>query len=110
MQKNLETTLFSIDFCKASDSIHKGKMEQIIQAYGLLKESVTTIMMLYENMEATVHSPDGDTEFFNIVIRVLQGDILTPQVYNLPRLHTKNINKVNKRKLFHIKKDKKVHP
>ena len=33
--KNLETTILFVDFFKAFDSIHKGKMEQILLAYGL---------------------------------------------------------------------------
>ena len=31
-------------------------------------------MMLYKNMKAIVRSPDGDTDFFDIVTGVLQGD------------------------------------
>ena len=40
------------------NSIHSGKMEQILLAYGLLKERVTAIMMLYKNKKAKVCSPD----------------------------------------------------
>ena len=47
--KNLETTILFVDFSKAFDFIHRGKMEQIILAYGLPKETVTVIMMLYRN-------------------------------------------------------------
>ena len=35
--KNLQATLLFVDFTKAFDSIHRGKMEQILLAYGLLK-------------------------------------------------------------------------
>ena len=42
--KNLEATILFVDFTKAFDSIHWGKMDQI-----LLKETVSTIMMLYKN-------------------------------------------------------------
>ena len=42
-------------------------MKQIQQAYGLPKETVTAIMMFYKNTIVVVHSPDGDTDFFNIV-------------------------------------------
>ena len=42
-------------------------MEQILLAYGLPKEIVTAIMMLYKNMKAIVHSPDGGKDFFDIV-------------------------------------------
>ena len=33
-------------------------------------------MMLYKNMKARVHLSDADTEFFDIVSGVLQGDTL----------------------------------
>ena len=34
-------------------------------------------MMLYKNMKVKVHSLDGDTDYFDIVTGVLQGDRLT---------------------------------
>ena len=49
--------------------------------YGLLKETVTAIIMLYKNMKAVVHSPDRDTDFFDIATGVLQGDRLTPYLF-----------------------------
>ena len=39
---------------EAFNSIHRGKMEQILLAYGLPKETVIAIMMLYENKKAIV--------------------------------------------------------
>ena len=33
-------------------------------------------MMLYKNTKVKVRSPDGDTDFFDIVAGVLQGDTL----------------------------------
>ena len=47
--------------------MHKEKMEQIPLDYGLPKETVTTIMMLYKNMKAIARSFDGDADFFYIV-------------------------------------------
>ena len=32
-------------------------------------------------MKAVIYSPDGDTEFFNIVTRVLQGDTFAPYLF-----------------------------
>ena len=72
--KNLEATQLFIDFTKAFDSIHRGKMKQILLAYGVPKETATVIMMLYKNTKAIVCSLNGDTDFFNIVTGVLQGD------------------------------------
>ena len=79
--KNLQATLLFVDFTKASDSIHRGKMEQILLAYGLPKETVAAIMILYRNTKVKVRSPDGDTEYFDIVAGVLQGDTLAPYLF-----------------------------
>ena len=38
-------------------------------------------MMLYKNTEVKVRSPDGDTDFFDIVAGVLQGDTLAPYLF-----------------------------
>ena len=51
-------------------------MEQILLAYGIPKETVAVITILYRNTKVKVRSPDGDTEYFNNVAGVLQGDIL----------------------------------
>ena len=60
MPKNLEATLIFVDFSKAFDSLHRGKMEQILLTYGLPKETITAIMMLYKNTKVKVHSLDGN--------------------------------------------------
>ena len=79
--KNLQATLIFVDFTKAFDSIHRGKMEQILLAYGLPKETVAAITILYRNTNVKVRSPDGDIEYFNIVAGVLQGDTLAPYLF-----------------------------
>ena len=68
--KNQQETLLFVDFTKAFDSIHRGKMEQILQAYGLPKETVAAITILNRNSKVRVHLPDGDTEYFDIVTGV----------------------------------------
>ena len=40
-------------------------------------------MILYENMKAIVSSLDKDTDFFDIVTRILQGDILAPYLFKI---------------------------
>ena len=60
-------------------------MEQILQAYSLPKETVATITILYRNTKVKVHSPDGDTEYFDIVVGVLQGDTLAPYLFIICR-------------------------
>ena len=71
---NLPAVLLFIDFSKAFDSIHRGKMRDILIAYGIPQETVDAIMMLYQDTCSMVRSPDGNTEFFDIIAGVLQGD------------------------------------
>ena len=56
-------------------------MEQILLVYGLPKETVASIMMLYKNTNVKVRSPAGDTDFFDIVTGVLQGGTLAPYLF-----------------------------
>ena len=79
--KNLQAVLLFVDFSKAFDSIHRGKMKKILLAYGIPLETVNAIMALYNNSKAMVRSPDGDTEFFKILAGVLQGDTLAPFLF-----------------------------
>ena len=38
-------------------------------------------MILYRNTKGKVRSPDGDTDYFDIVAGVLQGDTLAPYLF-----------------------------
>ena len=51
-------------------------MEQILLAYSIPKETIAAKTILYRNTKVKVRSPDGDTEYFDIVAGVLQGDTL----------------------------------
>ena len=79
--KNLKATILFVDFTKVFDSIHRVKIEQILLAYGLPKETVAAIMILYRNTKVKVCSPDGDTDYFDIVAGVLQGDTFAPYLF-----------------------------
>ena len=70
-----------VDFFERFESIHGGKMVQILLAYDLLKETLTAIMMFYKDTKATIRSPDGNSGFFNIASRVLQGNTLEPSLF-----------------------------
>ena len=41
--KNLQATIIFVDLAKAFDSIHRGKMEQILLTHGIPKETVAAI-------------------------------------------------------------------
>ena len=56
-------------------------MEQILLAYGIPKETIAAITILYRNTKVKVRSPDGDTEYFDIVTGVLQGNTLAPYLF-----------------------------
>ena len=50
---------------------------------------------------------DCDTDFFDIVTGILQGDRLAPfSKHDMSRLHTMNVNRSKERKWFHTKKGK----
>ena len=79
--KNLQATILFVDFTKAFDSIHRGKMEQILLVYGIPKETVATMTNLCRNTNVKVRSPDGDTVYFDIVAGVLEEDTLAPYLF-----------------------------
>ena len=62
--RQIRAALLFVDFWKTFDSVHRGKMEKILLAYGIPKEIVTAIMILYRNTKSRVRSPDGDRIFW----------------------------------------------
>ena len=77
--KNFKATLLFVDFSTTVDSIYWRRMKQILLAYGLPKETVAAIMMLYKNTK--VCSLDGNINCLDIVAGVLQGDTFTPYLF-----------------------------
>ena len=78
---NLPAVLTFIDFKKAFDSIHRGKMMKILRAYGIPPRLVQAIEAMYRNTRARIVTPDGETELFDITAGVLQGDTLAPFLF-----------------------------
>ena len=56
-------------------------MLAILKAYGISEELVTAISKIYEDTTSKVITPDGETETFNILAGVLQGDTLAPYLF-----------------------------
>ncbi len=56
-------------------------MEQILLAYGIPNDTIAAITILYRNTIVKVRSPDRDTEYFDIVAGVQQGDTLAPYLF-----------------------------
>ena len=81
-EKNLVAIIIYVDFSKAFNTIHQRKIEQILLAYGLPKETLAAaIMMLYKNTKVKVRSPDADKDYFDLVVGVLQRDTLAPYLF-----------------------------
>ena len=78
---NLPAVLTFIDFKKAFDTIHRGKMLSILKAYGIPDQLINAIANTYKNTKAKVITPDGETEVFEILAGVLQGDTLAPYLF-----------------------------
>ena len=80
-KRNLPVVLTFIDFKKAFDSIHRGKMFKILSAYGIPERLELSIKHMYTNIKAKVLSPDGETAMFDIISAVLLGDTLAPFLF-----------------------------
>ena len=80
-------------------------MEQILLAYSVPKETVAAITILYRNNKVKVRSPDGDTNYFDIVAGVLQGDTLATYLFiiYLDYMLRTSIDKI-KENVFELKK------
>ena len=56
-------------------------MLNIFRAYDIPGRIVEGIGALYSDRTASVRTPDGDTDFFNVLVGVLQGDTLAPYLF-----------------------------
>ena len=56
-----------IDFRKAFDSIHRGKMMEILPADGIPQKILNDINLMYCDSKTRVITPDGETYLFYIV-------------------------------------------
>ena len=87
-------------------------MEQILLAYGIPKETIAAITILLRNTKMKVRSPDGDTEYFDIVAGVLQGDTLVPYLFIicLDYVLRTSINKIRGNGFEMAKKRRRRYP
>lgn len=78
---NKTAALIFVDFSKAFDSVNREKMFEILGLYGIPSEIIEAIKVLYSNTRSTVLTPDGETESFDILSGILQGDTLAPFLF-----------------------------
>ena len=48
-------------------------MIKILAAYGIPQEIISAIALIYEDITARVISPDGETDWFQLFVGILQG-------------------------------------
>ena len=56
-------------------------MFEILGFYGILKDTIDAIKVLYTNTRPSIVTPDGETESFDILSGILQGDTLAPFLF-----------------------------
>ena len=79
--KNLEVNLIFIDFKNPLVLYIEGKCLPLMKVYGIPEELVTASSIIYEDNTAKVIITNGETEAFNILAGVLQGDTLAPYLF-----------------------------
>ena len=87
-------------------------MEEILLLYGLPKETVAATIILYRNTKIKVRSPDGDTDYFNIEVGLLQEDTLAPYLFiiYLDNVHRTSIDKIKENGFELTKKRSRRYP
>ena len=78
---NKTAALIFVDFSKAFDSVNREKMFEILGLYGIPTKIINAIKVLYSNTKSTILTPDGETEHFDILAGILQGDTLAPFLF-----------------------------
>ena len=81
VRQNTNCVAVFVDFSKAFDSISRSRMELILSSYGIPHKIVKAIMSMYLYTSATVITPDGQSDPFDITAGVLQGDTLSPFLF-----------------------------
>ena len=87
-------------------------MNWLISIDGIPKETVAAIMILYRNTKVKVHSPDGDTDYFDIVAGVLQGNTFAPYLFIIciDYVLRTSIDKIKENSFKLIKKRSRRYP
>ena len=77
----LDLSLVFVDFSKAFDSVDRSKMFEILELYGIPQKIISAIKVLYTNSHSKIMTSDGETEPFETLAGILQGDTLAPFLF-----------------------------
>ena len=72
-----------IDYKKASDSVDRDTLWQIMRHYGISEKFISLIKATYEGMSCKVVQGDQLSETFEVTTGVLQGCLLSPFLFLL---------------------------
>ena len=85
-----EITIYS-DFRKAFDIIYGGRMLSILKSNGIPYQLIKAVSKIDRDTQAKVIPPNGESELFDILTGIIQGDTLAPYcgwflliVFNFP--------------------------
>lgn len=78
---NKDAAFVFVDFSKAFDSIDRTQMFEILGLYGIPEPMIEAIRVLYTNTSSTIVTSDGETDPFDILAGILQGDTLAPFLF-----------------------------
>ena len=82
-KNNMDIYCIFIDFKKAFDRVcHKG-LFNVLRKYGVPTKLINLIMNLYLNAKSAVKVENETTDWFNILIGVRQGCLLSPDLFNI---------------------------
>ena len=73
----LENKNTFIDVCKAFHTIHRGKLFEILRAYGVPGKIIEAIEASYSETWGKVRTAVGETETFKVLAGELLGDTLS---------------------------------
>lgn len=66
---------------RSLDSIDRGMMFDILRHYGVPKQIVDAIHVLYDQSKSTVYVGGHESKTFDVTTGVLQGDVLAPFLF-----------------------------
>jgi hypothetical protein len=72
-----------VDFKKAFDSVHHGKLLETIQAEGIKGKFYQALQAMYESLLSCVRVNGVLSEFFDCPVGVRQGCVLSPTLFSL---------------------------
>ena len=72
-----------VDFKKAYDRVQHQLLWKKLKTFNLGEKVINLVKSLYSNVQCSVRMEDGMTDFFDYLVGVRQGCILSPLLFNL---------------------------